>query len=121
MLPEKCSPKNAPQNKMLPGKNAPRQNALHQNAPRKKMLPEKNAPQEKMLSIKMLPEKKCSPGKNALHQNAPRKTKMLPKKMLSWKKCFHMSYLSKTLFKYVRQAFYFLTLPWVIRDKTDLG
>ena len=32
-----------------------------------------------------------------------------------------MSYLSKTLFRYVRQAFYFLTLPWVIRDKTDLG
>ena len=25
------------------------------------------------------------------------------------------------LFKFVRQAFYFLTLPWVIRDKTDLG
>ena len=23
------------------------------------------------------------------------------------------------LFKFVRQAFYFLTLPWVIRDKTD--
>ena len=85
MLPEKCSPKNAPQNKMLPGKNAPRQNALHQNAPRKKMLPEKNAPQEKMLSIKMLPEKKCSPGKNALHQNAPRK-KMLPEKKMLPKK-----------------------------------
>ena len=33
----------------------------------------------------------------------------------------HMMYLSKTLFKCVRQAFYFLTLPWVIRDKTDLG
>ena len=30
-------------------------------------------------------------------------------------------YLPKTLFKYVRQAFYILTLPWVIRDKTDLG
>ena len=25
------------------------------------------------------------------------------------------------LFKFVRQAFYFLTLPWVIRNKTDLG
>ena len=30
-------------------------------------------------------------------------------------------YLSPTPFQYVRQAFYFLTLPWVIRDKTDLG
>ena len=30
-------------------------------------------------------------------------------------------YLAPTDFKYVRQAFYFLTLPWVIRDKTDLG
>ena len=30
-------------------------------------------------------------------------------------------YLAQTDFKYVRQAFYFLTLPWVIRDKTDLG
>ena len=29
--------------------------------------------------------------------------------------------LSLTDFKYVRQAFYFLTLPWVIRGKTDLG
>ena len=28
-------------------------------------------------------------------------------------------YLAPTDFKYVRQAFYFLTLPWVIRDKTD--
>ena len=26
----------------------------------------------------------------------------------------HMSYLSITLFRYVRQAFYFLTLPWVL-------
>ena len=46
MLPVKCSPKNAPRNKMLPSKCSPKQ-----NAPRKKMLP------VKMLSIKMLPRK----------------------------------------------------------------
>ena len=32
-----------------------------------------------------------------------------------------LCYLSKTLFKYVCQAFYFLTFPCVIRHKTDLG
>ena len=30
-------------------------------------------------------------------------------------------YLARADFIYIRQAFYFLTLPWVIRDKTDLG
>ena len=46
MLPEKCSPKNAPQNKMLPIK----------------MLSIKMLPEKKMLPFKMLPEKKFSPG-----------------------------------------------------------
>ena len=30
-------------------------------------------------------------------------------------------YLSPTPFQYVRQALYFLTLPWVIRGNTELG
>ena len=62
MLPEKCSPKNAPLNKMLSIKILPKKCSPGKNAPRKKML------SVKMLSIKMLPEKnappkKCSPEK----------------------------------------------------------
>ena len=51
MLPEKCSPKNAPHNKMLPVK------MLSIKILPKKCSLGKNAPRKKMLSLKMLPEK----------------------------------------------------------------
>ena len=106
MLPDKCSPSNAPQKmlsvqmlpktkcspvQMLPVKCSPSLNALRPNAPRNQMLPgpnalRQNAPRKKMLSVKMLPEKKCSPVQ-MLYETKCSPKKMLSVKMLPEKKC----------------------------------
>ena len=107
MLPDKCSPSNAPQKmlsvqmlpetkcspvQMLPVKCSPTLNALCPNAPRNQMLPgpnalRQNAPRKKRLPSPNAPRNQMLPEKNALRKNAPRK-KMLPETKCSPKNNF---------------------------------
>ena len=54
MIPEKCSPKNAPQNKMLPGKKWFPSKCSPSKCSPKKMLLQKNAPQKNSLDLPII-------------------------------------------------------------------
>ena len=54
MIPEKCSPKNAPQNKMLPGKKWFPSKCSPSKCSLKKMLLQKNAPQKNSLDLPII-------------------------------------------------------------------
>ena len=58
-----------------------------------------------------------------MHSDTGYKSTKIKKKFYGFY-CFTktaVKYLAPTHFKYLRQALYFLNLPWVIRGNTQLG